>query len=105
MQNVLTWVERLRRRCPIQALSLELVRFDTQRLQQPEMAGTEHQQGELAGYEFRQYLLEKWGRKCAYCVTPVKGHHSSGEQSPASSGKGGMLSVLPVTERRAGTIV
>ena len=25
------------------------------------------QQGELAGYEVREYLLEKWGRKCAYC--------------------------------------
>jgi len=27
----------------------------------------EYQQGELAGYEVREYLLEKWGRKCAYC--------------------------------------
>src|SRR5215471_2883856 len=22
---------------------------------------------ELAGYETREYLLEKWGRRCAYC--------------------------------------
>jgi len=29
-------------------------------------AGIEYQQGELAGYEVREYLLEKWGRKCAY---------------------------------------
>lgn len=27
----------------------------------------EYQQGELYGYEIREYLLEKWGRKCAYC--------------------------------------
>ena len=67
VQNVLTWVDRLRRRCPIRALSLELVRFDTQRLPAPEIAGVEYQQGELAGYELRQYLLEKWGRRCAYC--------------------------------------
>ena len=67
VQNVLTWVERLRRWCPIEALSLELVRFDTQRLQQPEINGVQYQQGELAGYELRQYLLEKWGRRCAYC--------------------------------------
>jgi len=60
-------VERLRRWCAIGALSLELVKFDTQRLQQPEIAGVEYQQGELAGYELRQYLLEKWGRACAYC--------------------------------------
>ena len=23
--------------------------------------------GELAGYEVREYLLQKWGRRCAYC--------------------------------------
>ena len=27
----------------------------------------EYQQGELAGYEVREYLLEKWQRQCAYC--------------------------------------
>ncbi|MFF3877671.1 RNA-guided endonuclease IscB [Streptomyces sp. NPDC001978] len=31
------------------------------------MSGAEYQQGSLAGYEVRQYLLEKWGRRCAYC--------------------------------------
>jgi len=39
VQNVLTWVERLRRLCPIAALSLELVRFDTQAIQDPDIAG------------------------------------------------------------------
>ena len=24
-------------------------------------------EGTLAGYEVREYLLEKWGRQCAYC--------------------------------------
>jgi 5-methylcytosine-specific restriction endonuclease McrA len=65
--NVLTWVERLRRWCPVGALSLELVKFDTQLMQNAEISGIEYQQGELTGYEIRQYLLEKWGRKCAYC--------------------------------------
>jgi 5-methylcytosine-specific restriction endonuclease McrA len=65
--KVLTWVERLRRWSPIGALSLELVKFDTQLLQNAEISGIEYQQGELAGYAIRQYLLEKWGRKCAYC--------------------------------------
>ena len=46
---------------------MELVRFDTQLLQNPEISGVEYQQGELQGYELREYLLEKWGRKCAYC--------------------------------------
>jgi 5-methylcytosine-specific restriction endonuclease McrA len=26
-----------------------------------------NQQGELLGYEVREYLLEKWDRKCSYC--------------------------------------
>ena len=65
--NIKTWVDRLRKLCPIQAISLELVRFDTQKLQNPEISGIEYQQGELLGYEVREYLLEKWGRECAYC--------------------------------------
>jgi hypothetical protein len=43
------------------------VRFDTHRLQHPEIAGVEYQHGELAGYEVREYLLAKWDRRCAYC--------------------------------------
>ncbi len=65
--NVLTWVSRLRRLCPIEALSLELVRFDIQLLENAEISGVEYQQGTLAGYEIRQYLLEKWARRCSYC--------------------------------------
>jgi 5-methylcytosine-specific restriction endonuclease McrA len=65
--NVGTWVGRLARCAPIGALSLELVRFDTQALQHPEISGVEYQQGRLAGYEVREYLLEKWQRRCAYC--------------------------------------
>jgi 5-methylcytosine-specific restriction endonuclease McrA len=67
VQHVLTWVNRLRRLCPVGALSQELVRFDTQLMQNAEISGVEYQQGELAGYEVREYLLEKWGRACAYC--------------------------------------
>lgn len=31
------------------------------------ISGVEYQQGTLLGYEVREYLLEKWGRQCAYC--------------------------------------
>ena len=65
--NVMTWVTRLRRFCPITAASHELVRFDLQKEQNPEISGVEYQQGELAGYEVREYLLEKWDRTCASC--------------------------------------
>jgi 5-methylcytosine-specific restriction endonuclease McrA len=67
ISNVLTLVSRLRKVCPFTAISLELVKFDTQLLDNPDIAGMEYQQGELHGYEIREYLLEKWDRACAYC--------------------------------------
>ncbi|MDQ6660182.1 MAG: RNA-guided endonuclease IscB, partial [Chloroflexota bacterium] len=62
-----TWVQRLVKVCPIAAISQELVKFDTHALQAPELTGIAYQQGELAGYEVREYLLQKWNRTCAYC--------------------------------------
>ena len=67
LQNVLTWVERLRRYCPIGAISFELVRFDLHLLQNPDIAGLEYQRGTLFGTELRHYLLTKWEQRCAYC--------------------------------------
>jgi 5-methylcytosine-specific restriction endonuclease McrA len=55
------------RLCPIEAISIELVSFDTQAMEHPEVEGWTYQQGTLAGYELREYVLEKWGRTCAYC--------------------------------------
>lgn len=67
IENIITWAKRLKRFTPICAISMELVKFDTQAMQNPEISGVEYQQGELFGYEVREYLLEKWGRRCAYC--------------------------------------
>jgi 5-methylcytosine-specific restriction endonuclease McrA len=57
----------LRKLCPIEAISMELVKFDLQQMEHPEFQGVEYQQGTLFGYELREYLLQKWGRKCVYC--------------------------------------
>src|SRR5216684_1540456 len=59
--NVLTWTRRLMRFCPIATISQELVKFDTQALQNPAIEGVEYQEGTLFGYELRECLLEKWG--------------------------------------------
>ncbi|CAN7222296.1 RNA-guided endonuclease IscB [Cupriavidus necator] len=61
------WVRRFRKLAPITALSMELVRFDMQAMANPEISGVEYQQGELLGYEVKEYLLAKFGRTCAYC--------------------------------------
>ena len=67
IRNVETWVERLMQWCPLGALSYEAVRFDTQAVQNPDIAGTAYQHGTLAGYELKEYVLLKWGHACAYC--------------------------------------
>jgi 5-methylcytosine-specific restriction endonuclease McrA len=65
--NVITWVRRLRCLCPIMAISQELVRFDTQAMDTPDIEGVQYQQGQLSGYEVREYVLLTWNHQCAYC--------------------------------------
>ncbi|MBS9390911.1 MAG: RRXRR domain-containing protein [Dolichospermum sp. WA123] len=67
VETTLTWVKKLIKFAPITRISQELVRFDLQQIDNPEISGIEYQQGTLSGYEVREYLLEKWQRKCAYC--------------------------------------
>jgi 5-methylcytosine-specific restriction endonuclease McrA len=67
VENIKTWVDKLRRFAPIAAISQELVRFDMQLMRNPDIQGKEYQQGTLAGYETREFLLFKWNRQCAYC--------------------------------------
>lgn len=65
--NIMTWVNRFCIIAPISGISLELVKFDTQLMENPDISGIQYQQGTLAGYEVREYLLEKFNRKCVYC--------------------------------------
>ena len=67
IDNVVSWARRYQRWTPLLRLDVERVKFDTQLLQNPEVSGVEYQRGELAGWEVRSYLLEKFGRRCAYC--------------------------------------
>ena len=60
-------IDRLKNILPITKVVVEIATFDQQKMQNPEISGVEYQQGELLGYEVREYLLEKWQRKCAYC--------------------------------------
>lgn len=46
---------------------MEVARFDTQKMMNPEIQGVEYQQGKLQGYNVREYLLEKYHRTCVYC--------------------------------------
>ncbi len=67
VDTTLTWVKRLIRYCPINSIAVELVRFDLQKQENPEISGVEYQQGTLYGWEVREYLLTKFNRTCQYC--------------------------------------
>src|SRR5215467_3596034 len=66
VENVFTWSRRLIRVYPIKGLGLALVKFDMQLMQNPEIEGVEYQQGELEGFELREYVLIKVKHKWAY---------------------------------------
>ncbi|MFC4896296.1 RNA-guided endonuclease IscB [Streptosporangium amethystogenes subsp. fukuiense] len=68
VETTMSWVARLTRWAPVTAVHVEKVSFDTHALSAGRpLEGAEYQQGTLAGYEVREYLLAKWGRACAYC--------------------------------------
>lgn len=53
VKTIQTWVNRLIKLAPVSSISQELVKFDTQKMTNPEVSGVGYQQGELAGYEVR----------------------------------------------------
>lgn len=78
VNTTMAWVTRICRWAPVTAISQELVRFDMQAMESPNIEGVEYQQGTLLGYEVREYLLEKFNRTCAYCDatdTPLQVEH------------------------------
>lgn len=54
---------------------MELVKFNTQLMKNPEINGDECQDGELRGFELREYTLAKFNHASAYRVNgkPVTG--------------------------------
>ena len=67
VDNIESWVNKLKKSIPISAISYENVKFNTQLMNNAEIRGVEYSQGTLQGYEVREYILEKFGRKCTYC--------------------------------------
>ena len=75
------------------------MRFDTQKMENPEVSGTEYQQGTLFGYEVREYLLEKYNRTCQYCSAkdiPLEVEHIV----PKSKGGSNRVSNLTLSCRK-----
>lgn len=62
-----TWINRIIKHVPIGSIAIEKVKFDIQKMENPDICSVEYQQGTLVGYTVREALLEHWGRECAYC--------------------------------------
>ena len=63
----MTWIDRIMRFCPITSSRIEMVKFDTHKLLNPEVTGKQYQQGSLFRTEMRHYLLTAYNGKCQYC--------------------------------------
>ena len=67
-ENILNWVIRFARFAPISKFALETAKFDTQKLENPDITGTQYQQGRMFGYNDKKaYLLERENYACIYC--------------------------------------
>jgi 5-methylcytosine-specific restriction endonuclease McrA len=93
---IVNWINKLMRLAPISAISIETVRFDMQKLRNPEISGVKYQQGTLFGYEVKEYLLEKYNRQCQYCHGESKDPILEVEHMTPSS-RGGSDSITNLT--------
>ena len=67
LNNINTWIDKLKRRAPIGGISIEINKFDTQKLEDPTISGKGYQQGTLVGTNIKEYLLTKHNHTCVYC--------------------------------------
>ena len=103
--NVITWVCRLRCLCPITTISQELVRFDTQAMDTADIEGGQYQQGQLSGYEVREYVLLTWNHQCAYCdarEVPLELDHIQPRSNNGSNRASNLTLACPPCNQRKG---
>jgi 5-methylcytosine-specific restriction endonuclease McrA len=67
VDNITNLVNKLKRFAPINAISVENIRFDTQLMENANIKGVQYQQGTLFEKEVKEYLLHLFNYKCAYC--------------------------------------
>lgn len=67
IDNIINLTKKLKKLTPINAISVENVRFDTQLMENKNIKGVEYQQGTLFEKEVKEYLLHLFNYQCAYC--------------------------------------
>jgi hypothetical protein len=96
VDTTVSLVNKLSRLVPVSEIVVERVKFDMQLIQNPEITGREYQQGTLAGYTVKEYLLEKHSRTCVYCGG-VSGDNILEVEHIVPKSKGGTDSVKNLT--------
>jgi hypothetical protein len=94
--NALTWGRRFQGWAPVCRIEVERVKFDTQLLQNAEVAGVTYQRGDRFGWEVRAYVLEKFEHRCVYCHTD-QGPFELDHIHPRSSGGSNRVSNLALS--------
>lgn len=94
--NIINFIKKYSKLINITKVSVEYVKFDMQLLDNPDIKGIQYQQGELWGYEVKEYLLEKYGHNCQYCKGESKATILEVEHM-ISKAKGGTDSVKNLT--------
>lgn len=68
MDSTVKVVKQLSRILPINKVRIEIAKFDTQKLQNPDIHGKEYQKGVTEGYDnVRAYVFERDGYTCQIC--------------------------------------
>jgi len=76
-QTHLNIISRLKRILPISETIIEVANFDIQKIINPEIAGTDYQQGSMYQYQnMRSYLMAREKGKCQLCGKDFKGQPS-----------------------------
>ncbi len=64
----LTVIDKVTKILPISNIVIEVASFDVQKIKNPDISGTEYQQGEQSGFwNVREYVLWRDGHKCQCC--------------------------------------
>lgn len=107
VDTTITWVNKLIKFAPIGSIVQELVRFDLQQLENPEISGVDYQQGTLLGYSVREYLLNKWNRQCTYCQVenvPLQVEHIQPKAKGGSNRISNLCLACEKCNQRKGTL-
>ena len=66
-QSILQTMQQL---YPISQIRVQDLKFDTQRMQNPDIRGTEYQEGTLQGWHLKHYIFNRDAWTCLYCGSP-----------------------------------